>query len=375
MNYLKPIIISRTLPYLGGREIIVQTIIEYFSKVNGVTVITPDNLSDLTGCNLIKYLKIEEDNIILKLKEGNYQVVNCHTFYLADFAIRVAQELGLPLVFTLHGVFVKFYDLDYSKLLLRIYAQSESVITVSQNYLETLNQLFKDRTKLKYITNGVPKSLEVKKISSLTQLMCTKREKNSKYLVVVPARLTQLKGLDYLVESTKYLDSSIKIIICSPKHRKNIEEDFYKNKLKDRLQFLNKTELVDFLEFDNSQIFSIFDEANLVLLPSLIEGVSISILEAMALGCVVAATNVGGNCEIINHLVNGYLFNPKDEIVIANVIKEIKETNKVKLDEIKSNAKEKIATAYSLDRMFFNYHQHFEEISINYITKNALSVI
>ena len=49
---------------------------------------------------------------------------------------------------------------------------------------------------------------------------------------------------------------------------------------------------------------------DILVLPSLYEGLSHTILEAMAYGKPSLASNIGGNPEVIEHRYNGMLFNP-----------------------------------------------------------------
>ncbi|MBZ9628153.1 glycosyltransferase family 4 protein [Psychroflexus sp. CAK1W] len=360
MNYIKPIIISRTLPYLGGREIMVQKIIEYYTNKNGVIVISPDNFVEIEGSSFLKYNENVEDEIISTLKNNTFNIVNCHTFYLSEFAFKVAKELNIPLVFTLHGVFTKFYDLDYSKLLKTIYKKSHSTVTVSNNYFGTLSNLFGDASKLKYITNGIDLNVSINLLTN--NAIREAFNSSNKYLIIVPARLNPIKGLDYLIASTKYLDDVIKIIIASPKGRKNEKEKNYKKELLNTLERLGKQNIISFLEFDNSEVYTLFKKSDLVLLPSLIEGVSIALLEALSIGCLVAASNVGGNSQVINHLKNGYLFESENEFEIASIINEIRLTEKSDLNNVRQNAKKTIEAKYSLDTMLLEYQEHFENI-------------
>jgi len=362
MNHIRPIIISRTLPYLGGREIMVQNIIEYYTNKNGVIVISPDNFEEIIGSRFIKYTNNLEDKIISTLKKESFNIVNCHTFYLSEFAIKVARELDIPLVFTLHGVFTKFYDPDYSERLKTIYKNSNSTVTVSNSFFSTLSDLFEDKSKLKYITNGVDSKTSLSKNLVFENLLKKTAIARRQFLIVVPARLNPIKGLDYLIASTRYLDDDIKIIIASPKGRDNAEEINYKKELQNTLAALGKQNIIFFSEFDNSEVYSLFKESDLVLLPSLIEGVSIALLEALSLGCIVAATNVEGNSQVITNLKNGYLFEAKNERVIANLIKRIRFTDKANLNKVRQNAKQIVQNKYSINTMLSEYEKHFEEV-------------
>jgi glycosyltransferase involved in cell wall biosynthesis len=62
-----------------------------------------------------------------------------------------------------------------------------------------------------------------------------------------------------------------------------------------------------------------YQSADLVVIPSLMEAVSLAALESMACGTPVISTNVGGMPEIIQEGKTGYLVNPghPDELVEA----------------------------------------------------------
>lgn len=69
---------------------------------------------------------------------------------------------------------------------------------------------------------------------------------------------------------------------------------------------------------DVPQLLRMFD---LFVLPSLGEGISNTILEAMACGCPVVATSVGGNPELVMNDVTGYLVPAADERAMFNAIR------------------------------------------------------
>lgn len=73
--------------------------------------------------------------------------------------------------------------------------------------------------------------------------------------------------------------------------------------------------------------------SSIVVIPSLWENYPTVVLEAMAAGCAVAASNKGGIPEIIQHEQNGLLFNPENtKSIVATVQKLI--TNTVKQQQL-----------------------------------------
>jgi glycosyltransferase involved in cell wall biosynthesis len=59
------------------------------------------------------------------------------------------------------------------------------------------------------------------------------------------------------------------------------------------------------------------------VLPSLNESFSNSLMEAMACGCAVVASNVGGNPELVVHGENGLLFEPGDVNSLTNELESV----------------------------------------------------
>ena len=72
----------------------------------------------------------------------------------------------------------------------------------------------------------------------------------------------------------------------------------------------------------SDRIPEVLQALDVFVLPSLNEGISNTILEAMASGLPVVATAVGGNVELIQEGANGQLFSPRDETALAGILGE-----------------------------------------------------
>jgi L-malate glycosyltransferase len=72
-----------------------------------------------------------------------------------------------------------------------------------------------------------------------------------------------------------------------------------------------------------SDIGSELAKIDVFVLPSLSEGLSNSIMEAMACGCTVAASAVGGNLELVKNRETGMLFDPGKVETLTAVLEEL----------------------------------------------------
>lgn len=71
---------------------------------------------------------------------------------------------------------------------------------------------------------------------------------------------------------------------------------------------------VQFTEYNSQESFQIHSEQDIAVVPTLgSEGTSLSLLEAMASGCAVVCTNVGGMTNIILNGYNGLMINPEED--------------------------------------------------------------
>jgi glycosyltransferase involved in cell wall biosynthesis len=107
---------------------------------------------------------------------------------------------------------------------------------------------------------------------------------------------------------------------------------------------------------DVLQVVSVLD---VFVLCSNSETFPLALIEAMALKKPVIATNVGGMPEIIDHMINGWLCPPGDELSLANSIIHLL-THEEKSRELSNRAYQKVVTTFTLkgmtDKLLDVYH-------------------
>jgi sugar transferase (PEP-CTERM/EpsH1 system associated) len=90
------------------------------------------------------------------------------------------------------------------------------------------------------------------------------------------------------------------------------------------------------------------------VLPSLSEGMSNTVLEAMATELPAIATSVGANPDLVDDDQTGFLINPRDVRSLADRILRLTADRELRL-EFGKRARQKVALEFSLQRMLENY--------------------
>ena len=127
--------------------------------------------------------------------------------------------------------------------------------------------------------------------------------------------IDELKGIFDLVEASKKVSEFLNvqfIIAGDGKDRKRMEEMVQQNNLQSFFLFKG------WVSFPEK--ISLMKECSIHILPSYTEGMSNSLLEAMAMGLPSIASNVGGIPDVINHGENGFLIEPGKPDEIADHI-------------------------------------------------------
>jgi glycosyltransferase involved in cell wall biosynthesis len=108
---------------------------------------------------------------------------------------------------------------------------------------------------------------------------------------------------------------------------------------------------------DEIKMASIYNAADVTVVPSLSENFSNTILESLACDAPVVAFNIGGNPDLIDHLQTGYLANLKDAHDLTNGLKWILKNGNV------PKAHKKIQDNRGLKIIASRYNELYENIT------------
>lgn len=160
------------------------------------------------------------------------------------------------------------------------------------------------------------------------------------------------KNLERLVEAftlfkknipnTKYQPPNTKLILVGKK-------DFFYERLKKKVKTLGLEDIVVFKHnISDEELAQLYGHALALVMPSLMEGFGLPILEAMAKGCIVGASDISIFREVAGDVP--LYFNPKDTRSIVNVLESIAKGENNDEKERKRKGKE-IAKKYSWEEM------------------------
>ena len=197
-------------------------------------------------------------------------------------------------------------------------------------------------------------------IDTITYKSKSLLERNNKLPVILSvARLTPMKGIDTLINASSIL------------HNKGLEHKLiiagygtYKKFLNDLSNSLGIQNFVEFKDYcPPEEVKKLLYSSNLFVLASKIEGIPVSVMEAMSTGLPVITTKITGIPELIDNNINGFLVSPDDPIELSNKIEEILKMTKTELQEIANNARLKIETEFNMIKLTNELQNLFEQIN------------
>ncbi|MDQ6692662.1 MAG: glycosyltransferase family 4 protein [Candidatus Dormibacteraeota bacterium] len=292
--------------------------------------------------------------LVDRLRQRDFDVVHASFWFSSmDFDLpKLARERGIPLVATFHVAFDNRFSLwgGITSGTYRLYAPTlakcDRVIVFGPAQRDILLNLGVPEAVMRILPNGV----DVDRYSPGPS------DKKQKYgadrLFMYMGRVDSEKNVDVLLEA--FLDSSppreVKLLIMGTGTEKRRLERFYKDP---RVIFTGHIAEAD-------ERIAILRAADAFFLPSTVEGLSLSMLEAMACGVATIATDVGTDGEALRGA--GIVIDPRSlatELEMA--VRQMIELPFLSV-ELGRMARERVLERYSLARNLQSLAALYEDL-------------
>lgn len=262
-------------------------------------------------------------------------IVHAHTFASALPATLAPRARRRPLVVTLHTshFLMRASSPRWRRIFARIIAAADYLLATSEEILLVALEIH-PHPRVEVMTNAVDTDRFAPGEG---------RAGEGRFRIVVPRRLYPKNGVEFFVRAmpliAERLDIEARIVGDGPE-RERLKSLAIELDVSDRIEFLGAR--------PNDEMPALLKNADIAVIPSLMEATSIAALEAMACALPVAASRVGGLPEIVDEGV-GALVEPKNPRALANAVVSL--LTRPDRGELGREARRRVVASWSISRM------------------------
>ena len=296
-------------------------------------------------------------DILRFAKQYKYNILHSHGYkgnILFGALPKIARRL--PIVSTVHGY--TSVDSGFTKIRLyewldtRILNRVDQVVIVNKGMIGHPKLRPVNKKKINVIDNGISEKFAIDKFSLDNSIInfC-----DHPFVIGAIGRLSKEKGFNLLIRAVcriinEGFDTKL-VIIGEGRCRQELEN------LVQTLGLKNKVLIKGYIN-NAARYIPLF---NVLAMPSLTEGLPITLLEAMRAGVPVVASRVGGIPNVIVNNHSGLLINPNDPVDLAEKIKRL-HIDKTFRKYIANNSRKRFLQKYTSDRMATMYLSIYQKV-------------
>lgn len=319
-----------------------------FEKVSGLE---HHNVGIKTKCEIGPKVILGAIKIRQMIHKKRIDLIHAQTRVAAMTSFLAAFGTRVPLVTTAHG----FFRPHWGRRIVPCWGRA--VIAISSQVSEHLKVDFRvNPNRIHLIHNGIDLKPFDKPLAGSQRTEMFKRIglDPSRPLIGIVARLSPVKGHKYLLEALHLLKSERSIqclVVGDGPSQKEFLDDLKRLNLGDCVRWIPWVD-------DPLNMMRLFD---IFVLPSLQEGLSLSILEAQASGIPVVASNVGGISEVVVDGKTGILVPPRDSAVLKKAIGVLLDNISL-AREMGRYGREHVHKHFGLDRMVNQVMETYQQV-------------
>lgn len=352
-------------PFKGGIEKVVQDICENLKDEFEFTVLVSntgrntkiDNIKGIKVIRIPTWFKISNmpfsTGFSNWIKNLEFDLIHVHMpTPLAELSC-LFSNTDKKIIASFHYEMYKKGSSFYIPFQKNFLKKTFKIIVATKNHFKYSNVLSDFRDKIEIIPYGIDEKKFIKHEGYSNPYSGTQNQFNILYV----GRFTEYKGIDYLIESMKYLDNEVKLYLVGTGKLKNQLHLLVQNlDLQERVIFkenINDDTLLDYYKF-----------CDVFVLPSIDVGEAFGLvqLEAMASGKPVINTDLKSGVPLVSiNNETGITVPPRDSKAIAEAIFKLK-TNKKLSNKFGENGIKRILEYFTIDKMKENYHKLYKSV-------------
>jgi glycosyltransferase involved in cell wall biosynthesis len=296
--------------------------------------------------NLTDTLRIAENKIREIQKKFSFDIFHGYYLYSSYLAVFLGKFFNIKSVISLRGNDIDngIFSKDFQFLFWTL-NNADAICCVSKEILR----------KCEIITNNkniyfVPNSVDVNLFKPMgkNKELVEKFKINEEKIIGFVGELRFKKGTVYLLEAFKEVSKKIKCRLFIIGALREEDKKLLENFLSENKNLKEKVQIIDYIS-NPEKLSEYYNLLDIVVFPSLWEGMPNSLLEAMACGRLVIGSNVGGIKDVIIHGENGFLIDPSELERLGEGILEIFDLDEEKLEMIRKKSREHILKNFTLD--------------------------
>lgn len=215
------------------------------------------------------------------------------------------------------NMFSEMFPQILTRKMARYVAKSASMfVALNQSIFDDLLRWGVAANKIISIPNGVPigsKQTILRKYEARRILKLPEEEKIIAHTGNLSPKKNHTLLLGALAKLKKRERCPLLLLIGSGPLREAIEAEAVKIGVQDRVLFIGKVD----------DVYPYLYAADAFVLPSVTEGMSNSLLEAMSIGLPCVASNIPGNRTVIDHAKTGLLFPAGDTVALSQALENV----------------------------------------------------
>ena len=246
-------------------------------------------------------------------------------------------------------IFPKFYKSLFKKLSTYTIKKSDIIRAVSSSTEDQVRKISKTKEIVRF-----PAWVDFDDFKDIEIV----RNKKQMFQILFIGSVTDRKKPHLIIEAMSLLKKeNIELLIVGPtpnlKYLESLKSLIVKNELKEKVKFFGVV--------NREEVKSLYSKINLMILPSVSEGLARVIFESQATACPVLVTDAPGMGDIVIDGQTGYVFESNNIVSLSEKINYIEE-NYNEAVHVGRNAKEFILNNYSAENFKFSFKKIFDTV-------------